>query len=176
MSEKTRKVVIEKELIDGEVILWSGKPTNIFYGKEDKIGFPFILMFGLVLTIFGSVFAFIGFLMIFGKFLKEYISMKNTNYYVTNKRLLLLKPLFGAAIQTRRIEDLIAMDKENKVKKKGTIIFKTDYSIIQKYYVRIIFSRKPIYGLEFRDIKNVDEVYRLVNEIKLEKIISKKIV
>jgi hypothetical protein len=175
--------LIEEKLIDGETVHWSGKSKKIFYGNRDIMQFPISFVFGIIVIIFGLgsistpmglMLVLIGILIIFGKFIGGKQGKAGTIYYVTNKKVIVLKTSFGNRIKSYNIEELIAIDKENKANKIGTIIFKNEYYKLKTVYVRSVVSRKPIYGLEFLNIENVDEVYKLVNELKLGKRIEEK--
>lgn len=96
------------ELEFGEVKLWSGKPKQgLVFSNQDIILIPFsILWCGFAIfwelsvisqdspgffALWGIPFVLIGLYFTFGRFIHDYIIRKNTDYIITDKRIILKK-------------------------------------------------------------------------------------
>lgn len=193
--------IFESDLLKGEKIVWTGQPeTKVLFAAGDILVIPLTLVpvflsYHTFLAILeGKWFLIAHFLMvvsfsyylIFGRFLYKNKKKRNTFYAVSNKRILSLikskpKNEFRAAL----ISKVDWVDKSINRKGVGTL-----------HFGRLSFWRAALGGevcentgldpvsrlsmfpddrIVFYDIKNADQVYSLIMEIKAESVLDGKV-
>lgn len=179
--------LIRDELIAGENILWSGKPEQKIFCKNDLKMIPFSLLWGgfaifwetevlkegkpIFMPIVGSVFVLIGLYIIIGRFFYKAYVKKRTCYYVTNKRLILAKISRRTKVKAEYINSLKTIDKDIGSDGSGDLIF-GDIGFMSSMYLNTgmdAFAKTKAYGqlpLAFYDLARADEVSRIINEVK----------
>ena len=174
--------ILERNLLKGEKILWSGKPAvrnlathsnklhvvgSIFCG----IVLLFMLSVGVLFALCGLIFIGIGYYATVGRFKIEREEKEKTLYAVTNKRILIFK----------------VTNREEVVKKFISEIKNIDISISNDGIGTIRFGEIPLHtrmsdatGIKstldyftediptFYDIHDAKKVYELVNSLKNE--------
>ena len=181
---------IKHDLIDGENILWAGKPKVSFLVSKYLI---FIILFGImwlglnsfmfysaILTfiytgvifplLFGIPFLAIGFILTLGVPLYFRRIKKNTEYCITNKRIMIFKKSRkGREMETTFIKDIKAINTKIKSNGIGTIIFGSNTAMANMgvnagfaaygggQYGSYYGEMCPV----FFDIPDADKVYRI---------------
>ena len=124
-------------LVNGESILWTGKPEKgVFFFRQDLLLLPFGLIwlsFSLlweflafqsggswIFLLWGLPFIAIGVYLVFGRFLQELYLQGKIFYVVTNKKILIKR---GRSIRLYDGKDLPPMDVEIHRNGNGTILF-----------------------------------------------------
>ena len=180
--------MFQGELLINEQILWTGQPVRrILFTRSDGFIIPFSLLWGgfaifweisvvyskasIVLVLLGIPFVLIGLYLLFGRFIYKYIQKKGTYYAVTNQRVLILTHLFKS-IQAEYISQIPIINKTVRRDGIGTLRFGHISYMISIYGNTGIDFFGSDHGRDvptFYDINNVDEVYRLVNDLRLKK-------
>lgn len=181
------------DLIDGEEILWSGKPES---KSGFSIGNVFLIFFGIIwlsfslfmeynaimvyietgfiiMALFGLPFVFIGFFLLFGLPLYAKKKKKSVYYAVTNKRLIIVNlSKKSKNVQTEFIKDLKGINKIIRKNGIGTIVFGNNPALAYMGANYTVNTYGNNYGNYygaicpvFYDIKDVEKVYRIVHEI-----------
>jgi hypothetical protein len=175
---------INKELLSGERVLWSGRPdTKKIFSSSDLFLVPFSLLWagfaifweynaitinitrsglmGVVFPVFGGFFVVMGLYMMFGRFIYKFYDKKNTVYAITNKRILIVRGLFGKKVNALFIDKIDNVIKSNGSGGFGNIVFGNQ----QFGYGMYGNSGWPLsygHGITapaFYDIAEVDRVY-----------------
>jgi hypothetical protein len=123
------------------------------------------------IDVFGLVFVIAGLYFIFGRFLFKILKKKHTYYAVTNKRVLVLTTLVTRSLRAAFIDRIPAINKTARFGR-GTITFGNRRSWTFKYENTGMEFLSWGYGDDvptFHDIKDVDTVYALVNELREKK-------
>jgi len=191
MYESDSEQVLRSELLNGESILWSGKPeTSVIFSRSDIFLVPFSLMWGgfalfweflalgfykptnpanrppIIFPLFGIPFVLIGLYMIFGRFIYKYLKKKSTYYAVTDKRVLSLSTLGQKSVQAMDISRIPSVNKS--VGRNGIGILVFGDSAGQYANTGMGFFPNRSYGgpsVVFYDIKDCDDVYRRVSDL-----------
>ncbi len=184
--------IIEENLMDGESILWKGKPQiKIFTIADIPITIFALFWCGFVtmweinaikmspktpgfdfFPIFGLPFVIVGLYLLIGRFFYRYFNLKNTHYFVTNKRIVELTKFFGKNISREIFLDSLT-GVEKTVEKNGasTIFFKStgqNFTTGNNLFLTG-FSQIPSGTIIFRNIKDGNSVYNLVMSYKEKK-------
>ncbi|MGB9929950.1 MAG: hypothetical protein ACPK85_16395 [Methanosarcina sp.] len=169
--------IFRNELLTDEKIIWAGKPETKFILKGEDV---VLSLFGLVITGFLSLFFrgdFItsaalfeisiftimflaGLYYLFGRFIFDYYEKKRTFYAVTNQRVLIITNTYKKNVQAELISQIPALIKT---------VHKDDIGTIQFDNVKFDMSGESneyIYPPAFKDIKNVDTIYKLINDLR----------
>ncbi len=180
---------IENELFGGEKILWQGKPaTGLKLQSSDIIFIPLSLFWGgfvifgvlsnvldisnlslknlnndqyIFDLIFGLPFVAIGLYIIFGRFFTDAKIRSNTDYAVTNQRVIISSGLFSRRIKSlnlKSIHDVIISQKEDG---SGTIAFSKGPSFYNLPFSRNISIRQVP---AFMMIQDVCHVYTIIKK------------
>lgn len=179
--------LIKKDLMNGEDVLWTDMPKNIFLKPEDVGMILYSLLFGIfILTFylvgaFGKGFNFMWFFMfpfvfcaiymLFGKFIcKSYIN-KRTYYYVTNSRIIILRNLKKRKIYTGYIDGFEVVNTLVQTNGIGKVIFgnKESMQIMREetgMEYLFNFGELPYQGIGFYNINDAYKVSKIVNKIK----------
>lgn len=180
--------LIKDELLTDEHILWSGQPDKSkIFTKGDFLLIPFSLMWGgfaifweltvlsfggpILFKLWGIPFVLVGLYLIFGRFMHKSSIKKKTYYYVTNKRVIVLKDKSRTNIEAEFIDALPAINKNANRNGCGDVIFGNAPGFMGLYANSGMdfFVRNNRYGglpLSFFDIDKAKEVYKMVNEIR----------
>jgi len=182
---KRKGNVFQQELLDGEEILWMGQPDKWrFFISQDWFTIPFSLFWcAIIIPLFwseiarGNVIVFfiphvwIGFYMLFGRYIFKFLRKTHTYYAVTNQRILILGRLFGRSLQAFSLFQAPTLSKYVGWGSVGTIVFESPEP-------KSWWNRKRTYSHSsaamefighitpgFYDIHEVDEVYRLIAQM-----------
>lgn len=169
--------IFRNELLINEKIMWTGQPETKFILKSEDI---VLSLFGLLITGFLSLFFrgnFItsadlveisiftimflaGLYYLFGRFIIDHYEKKRTFYAVTNQRVLIINNMYKKSVQAELISQIPALIKT---------VHKDDIGTIQFDNVKFDMSSESdgyIYPPAFQDIKNVDTIYKLINDLR----------
>lgn len=180
--------LIKQELLTDEYIIWSGQPDGSkIFSKADFFLIPFSLLWGgfaitwemtvlgfdapLLFKLWGLPFVAVGLYMIFGRFIYKAKMKKKTYYYVTNKRVISLKNSSRVQVEAEFITSLPAVNKSVNSSGSGDIIFGSSQGFLgmNANSGMAFMGRNNRYGnsvLSFFDLKNANEVHKIVNEIR----------
>ena len=173
------------ELLEGEKILWSGKPEEgILFKKADIFLIPFSLLWGgftifweisvlrinapLFFSLFGIPFVLFGLYLMIGRFFYKKHKKRNTYYAITDQRVLILTALKNKRLKSIFIKNIPTINKNIKSNGYGSIKFGNS-SIFTSMYENTglgIFGYENKNIIAFYDIREVNEVYKLVNNLK----------
>lgn len=177
---------IQPELVTGESILWTGQPdTSIVFHKDDLYLIPFSLLWGGFAifwegavafwgkntwtfgAIWGIPFVLVGQYLIWGRFLYAGWKKKRTFYAVTNRRVIVVQNGWRRRMASSYLDSLPTLIKEHSSRGRGTLRFAPQESM---------WSGRRGWGAwdgmslddvpTFRDIRDVDAVYRLVSDLR----------
>ncbi len=174
------------ELLNGETISWVGQPeTSVLFTGSDIFLVPFSVLWGgfaifwefgataagapFFFSLFGVPFVLVGLYFIFGRFIYKHYRKKNTFYAVTNKRVLCLTKLFRHSIREAFINSISSINKTVKSNGVGSIKFGEGSWIASMYGNSGMEFFGSFYGqdaLAFYDIKDVNNVYSLINDLR----------
>lgn len=186
------KDVFQKELLQGERILWIGQPDpSVRFAKADAFLIPFSILWGgfalfwegaaltavgaskdpaaLIFPLFGIPFVVIGLYFIFGRFWYKAKKKKRTYYAVTDKRVLVLSDFFSRHFEAAFINSIPVINKSVKTSGTGTIIFGNTNFFATMYGNTGMDFFASYYGVSapaFYDIKDVESVYQQVNNLR----------
>lgn len=143
---------LDSFLDPGERLLWSGQPKRgVRLQAGDVFLIPFSLVWGgfalfweagvlglvhldsrhpanhppLFMAVFGIPFVLIGLYMIFGRFFYDAASRHRTWYGITNRRLVILKTLFGTKILSYDFATLTNLNVVERGDRSGDVLFGT---------------------------------------------------
>jgi Bacterial PH domain len=141
---------LDAMLDPGERLLWSGQPKQgVRLQAGDVFLIPFSLMWGgfalfweagvlglihldskrpanhppIFMAVFGIPFVVIGLYMIFGRFFFDAASRKRTWYGITDRRLIILKSLFGTKILSYDYATLTNLNLVERGDRSGDVLF-----------------------------------------------------
>jgi len=175
--------VFQNDLLKNERILWAGQPDpkalfttgDIFWVPFSILWGGFFIFFGIAgwrtgwfFIIFSLPFFLIGLYAIFGRFLYKIWKKKRTYYAVTDRRVLILTALFSRSLQAVYIDTIPSIHKSVRFGR-GTITFGNRSFWSSMYANTGMGFFGWGYGKEvptFYDIKDVDKVFDLVNELR----------
>lgn len=175
---------IGPELLAGETILWSGRPsTKVIFHSEDLLLIPFTLIWGggvtaMAYKIFrdgrlsGSVpdlmlivFVIVGQYIIWGRFFFAHWKKKRIFYAITNRRVVVVADTTRRKVVSSFIDTLQTLSKDASSENRGTVRFGASEPIWFRG-MAIMDSMRVEDVPVFRDIEDVDSVYRLVYELR----------
>lgn len=184
--------LIREELLPEERILWADQPlSGKLFSPADIFIIPFSLFWlgfaifwmvmasagartapgsvGIIFPLFGLPFVLIGLYLVFGRFIYAHYRRKNTSYAVTDKRIIIMIKRVNKTVRSEKISSITTMDKYVRRDGSGTITFgmmsyPMEYSSSRMYYGRRGYYRNM--GFAFENIKDVDNVYRIINELR----------
>jgi hypothetical protein len=184
---------IQPELTSGETALWAGQPnTSVIFHREDIFLIPFSLLWGgfaifwelgvagywgsgsnsgqqwVFGMIWGIPFVLIGQYVIWGRFLVAAWKKRRTYYAVTTRRVIVVQNGWSRRMSSAYIDTLPTLIKEGGRRGLGSLLFTQPQPL---------WSRRSSWGgwgrwdgmsvgdvPEFRDIEDVDSLYRLVSD------------
>jgi len=182
---ENEKDLVRDELLADEYILWAGQPNSrkLFTGVDIFL-VPFSLMWGgfaifwesmalrggpIFFMLWGIPFVAAGLYFIFGRFIYKSYVKKRTYYYVTDKRVIILKKLRNTKLDTLYIEELPAINKNINSRGNGKIVFGDSAGIFGMYEntgLDFYANRFGKVSPAFYDLEGAEEAYRLVCKIK----------
>ena len=184
-------LAIQPELISGENILWAGQPSpRVIFHREDVYLIPFSLVWGgfsifwealatgfwspgktaaappAFLPLFGLAFVVMGQYLIWGRFFYAAWKKKRTHYAVTNRRVIVVQDGITRHMAAAYVDTLPTLAKEGSPRF-GTLRFAESPSIWAsgsgwRAWDPMAIATVPI----FRDIQDLDLVYRLVSGLR----------
>jgi hypothetical protein len=182
---KRKENVFQGELLDGEEILWMGQGDKWrIFTSQDWFTIPFSLFWcAIIMPIFlsgirsGNMIVFliphvwVGFYLLFGRFILKFLRKMRAYYAVTNQRILILGSLFGHSLQAFSLSHVPTLEKYVGWGGVGTIMFAATPP--KSWWNR---RRTPIHSSAtmesfgqvlpgFYDIHEVDEVYRMIAQM-----------
>lgn len=177
---------IQPELMPGERIFWSGRPSNrVIFHKQDALLIPFSLLWGgfaifweagvlgfgehgpnsvsLFMSLWGIPFVLVGQYLIWGRFLHTAWKKKRTSFAVTNRRVIAIQGHQKRRVASAFLDTLPAVMKEGGSNGVGTLRFSQSGPAWSGRrglgpWDPMAFGETP----DFIDIENLDSVYRLV--------------
>lgn len=178
--------LFKDELLKDEEVLWCGQPdSSVIFSGSDIFLVPFSILWGgfamfwevsaitmstpFFFCLFGIPFVIIGLYFIFGRFIYKGIKKKHTYYAVTNQRILILTNLSKKNLEAKFITQIPCINKSVRSDGKGTIKFGDSIFFRGMYGNTGMDLFGSIYGKDvptFYDIKEIDKVYKLVNELR----------
>lgn len=120
-------------------------------------------------SIFGIPFVIVGLYFIFGRYIFKSINKKHTYYAITNQRILIYSNLRSNNLQAEFIRQLPCINKNVNSNGIGTIKFGnlTFFSTMYGNSGIDFFGGQYTKDIPiFYDIKDVEKVYKIVNEIR----------
>lgn len=182
---------LNKELLKGEKILWAGQPeTSVLFTKIDVFLVPFsFFWFALALCwevgviffipeiplrilfgVFGIPFVIIGLYVTFGRFLWKNFTKRNTYYAVTDKRVIIVSDVVYRHVQAEFIDRVPTINKTVRPDGIGTLRFGAVASMVIIAYENTGMDFGTSFHEQnvptFYDIKNAENVFNLVNEVR----------
>jgi hypothetical protein len=181
---------IQPELTSGETVLWAGQPnTSVIFNKEDIFLIPFSLLWGGFAifwelgvagywgtgsrpgkewtfgVIWGIPFVLAGQYLIWGRFLVAAWKKRRTYYAVTNRRVIVVQQSFTRRMASVYIDTLPNLIKQNGRRGFGSLLFTPLQPLWSRRGGLGVWDGLPVGDVpEFRDIEDVDSVYRLVSD------------
>lgn len=175
--------VFEDDLLKNERLLWVGQPDpKALFTVADIFLIPFSIFWSGFVLIFVAViskvgwfgvlfilpFVLLGVYFLVGRFIYKIWKRKNTFYAVTTRRVLILTTLFTRSLQAVFIDTIPTVHKSARFGR-GTITFgnRNFWSSLYANTGMGIFGWP--YGKEsptFYDIKDVNKVFDLVNDLR----------
>ena len=184
-------IALQSELVPGETLLWAAQPDrSAIFHKEDLYLIPFSLLWGGFaifweasacgiwgnsehaapgfFVLWGIPFVVIGQYLIWGRFIWAAWKKRRTFYALTTRRVLTVQEGWSRAVASSYIDSLPSLVKEGGSNGMGTIRFTPAESLFS--------GRRNNWGMwdgmsvgdvpVFRDIKNVEELYCLIAELR----------
>jgi hypothetical protein len=179
---KRKENVFQDELLDGEEILWMGKSDKWrIFTSQDWFTIPFSLFWGAIfmtILVMGLnsgkwivlliPHVWVGFYLLFGRFILKILRKTHTYYAVTNQRILVMSNLFGRSLQAFSLFHVPTLEKHIGRGGVGTILFEPtppkswwsrNQPVPRSSAAMESFNQVPP---GFYDIHDVDDVYRLI--------------
>lgn len=185
-SKAPTQIIINKELLPGEKVLWSGRPQQgIVFRKMDALLIPFSLFWGgfaifwevnalliltettdpiaLVFPLFGIPFVLIGLYIIFGRFMVDAKARSKTIYGLTNKRAIVVSGLFSKKVKSVDLNRLSDVSLNEKSDGLGTVLLGPESPFSNLMYFPFITTNQTP---QFELIENPRSVYSLIIDNK----------
>jgi hypothetical protein len=184
--------LIEREILKDEKVLWYGQPDrNIMFHAADLFLIPFAVFWCgfmafweyklwtllaegeivpvIVFMVFGIPFILIGLYMLFGRFFWDRYRKARTHYYVTDKRVIVIKDVFNRTICAQFLSNLPCINKIKRKDGSGTLRFgNTPLGYVS--YSNDLMDQWPVNAGQdvpvFHDLNDVDIVYDIVNRVR----------
>ena len=180
--------MIEQELRSGEKMLWNGKPaTGLRLQTSDVFNIPFSLFWGgfaffwmlgataatakhpndpiaTVFPLFGLPFVLMGIYLIVGRFFVDAKIRKNTQYAVTNERVIISSGLFSRKVKSLNLKSISDISVTEKMDGSGTITFGESsfpYGWVggRNYFPSLLNNQIPAFQM-IPDVRSVDACIR----------------
>ena len=132
---------LRDRLVRDEKIIWSGRPAQgLLLTGRDGLLIPFSLMWGgfaifwetsvlklpqapAVMKVWGVPFVLVGAYLVAGRFLLDYWIRRGTQYFVTNKRILISRPWPFSKFTAMSLDQLPEVSLTESANGRGTITF-----------------------------------------------------
>lgn len=190
------KQVFGEHLLRDERVLWAGQPDpSVNFTMWDIFLVPFSLIWGgfavfwevsvlvsmiprngmgVMFALFGIPFVLVGLYLIFGRFIYKRWRKHRTYYAVTNRRVLSLTKVGGQQFQSKSIASIAEIGKRVGRSGTGTLTFGGRWSMFlwgswgTGSWANTGMDIFPFFGslLMFSDIKNVNEVHKLIMDLE----------
>jgi hypothetical protein len=181
-----RSELFKNDLLNDEKILWIGQPeTSVMLTRDDFLPILFgsvFLIMGVIYEmsvfndgelfpfLFGLLFVIVGAYLLFGRFIQKKYLKKRTYYAVTHQRVLILTNFMSKGLQSKYIHKISDINKTVSNSGIGTIQF-DNYPCTHYNGENIDYKRSFIgFGFDpiptFYDIKGVDNIYHLINDLR----------
>lgn len=171
-------------------MLWTGQPSPaVIFHKEDVLLIPFSLLWGgfaifweagvsgywgsgshsgkpwIFGMLFGAVFVLMGQYFIWGRFFLTAWEKRRTYYAVTNRRVIVVQQGFTRRMASAYIDTLSNLIKQNGRRGFGSLLFAPLQPLWSRRGGWGVWDGLPVGDVpEFRDIEDVDSIYRLVSD------------
>jgi hypothetical protein len=181
---------VRPELTPGETVLWAGQPnTSVIFHKEDAFLVPFSLLWGgfaifwevgvsgywdsnfgsgkpwIFGMLFGAAFVLTGQYFIWGRFLVTAWKKRRTYYAVTNHRVIVVQQGLSRKMASAYIDTLPNLIKEERRRGLGSLLFTQPRPLWFRTGGWGAWDSMAIGDMpEFRDVNDVDSIYRLVSD------------
>ncbi len=185
--------VITEELLEGEKIIWKGKPNSkVLFTSSDIFLVPFSLLWGgfaifgesmvlgvglfsdkapavaiIPFALFGIPFVLAGLYLIFGRFIYKKKKKERTIYAVTNKRILAITNMFGKNIQAEYIDKIPSINISEKNDGNGTIKLGNSHFATGMYENTGMDFLSGFYGKNPLALYDIDDVKKVYNQLNI---------
>jgi hypothetical protein len=183
-------VAIQPDLAPGETVLWAAQPDpSVIFHKEDIVLIPFSLLWGgfaifweagvagffangggtgkpwVFGLIIGAAFVIMGQYFIWGRFVLTAWEKRRTHYVVTNRRVIVVQDVRGRRMASAYIDSLSTVIKESRRNGVGSLFFAPQQPFLSRRRGLGAWDSMTLGDVpEFRDIDDVDTVYRLISD------------
>ncbi len=182
MTDQDLQFQLQPLLLNGEKVLWTGKPkSGILLKSTDWFLIPFsFLWFGFAIfwessviisgapfffKLWGIPFLIVGFYITIGRFIFEAIKRKNTMYGITDNRIIIYSGLWNKSTKSYNIKSVSDLSFSEKSNGSGTINIGPDdtgYNI--RYGLNIFPGSNSSPKLE--GIENVRNLYEMILKLQ----------
>ncbi len=167
---------VNGELVQGETVLWRGKPSKkiILTTAEVLMIVLIFIWFGFILAsatkyngppefrVFFVIFMLLGFSMVFGRFILQKVCLRTTYYVITDKRAIIYRKGKCISCDYHREPMITIKTRKDGI---GTITF--GQKMIQRTKNTVSFNSQDYYNvIEFLNIPDAQNVYRIINQQK----------
>jgi hypothetical protein len=175
------------DLTSGESVLWAGQPsTSVIFHKEDAFQVPLSLLIGAFsifwesgvwglgnpalpisyfMVLWGIPFVIMGQYLIWGRFLVAAWKKRRTHYAVTTRRVLAVQDGWRRRMSSAYLNTLPTLTKESAGNGRGTLRFTSSQFAWLRGNRWSAWDGMSVEDIPvFRDIDDVDSVYRLVSD------------
>jgi len=188
--EQASYMAVQSDLLPGETVLWAGQPNpSVIFHREDFLLVPFSLLwggfalfweggvagffsndgrsgrpwnFGLV---FGAAFVIMGQYFIWGRFLHVAWEKRRTHYAVTNRRVIVVQETVRRKVASAYIDSVATLTKQDDRDGIGSLFFAQQQPLFSRTRGMGMWNLMAVGDTpEFRDIDDVDTVYRLISD------------
>jgi hypothetical protein len=175
---------VNNDFLPGEKILWQGKPDPaVIFSPADAFLVPFSLVFGSfvifwlravmnmsssagngmpgIFGLFGLIFLLASLYFIFGRFMYKAMDKASTDYFITDKRVLIIKSLFSRNMESAYLNQVPVVNKKVRPDGHGSLIF-GNQPFFMAMYANSGWPMYNTYGVSvpaFYDIRDADRVY-----------------
>ena len=186
VDESSQQAALQRYLLDGERILWTGQPDpRRLLSASDAIVIPFSLMWGgfalfweagvlgflsdtpgpgSLFALWGIPFVVIGQYFIWGRFFYKRWDRRRTIYAVTSQRILVVK---GSNVQSLFVKQLPQLNQSVRADGSGTIEFGANpYGFGFWGNTGMEFLSRRSLAPAFYDIPEVDRVSRVITDAR----------
>lgn len=184
-------LVVQPELTSGESVVWAGQPrAGALFHKEDLFLVPFSLLWGgftlfweamasglggvakgggapIFFQLWGIPFVLIGQYFIWGRFLYASWLKKRTYYAVTNRRVIVVQTGGQRKIASSYLDSLPSLIKEGGSNGTGVLRFAPTQPMWSGRQGWGAWNAMNVGEIPtFVDIEDVDNVYRLISDLR----------
>lgn len=174
---------IQAQLSSGESLLWSGRPRQglVLRGSDVFVipfslfwcGFAFFWIHGayssgapIFFVLFGVPFVLIGLHFVFGRFIADSLTRRNTYYGVSNDRVLIVSEFPTSKTKSLGLLTLTDITFSSKPDKSGSISFGTQHPMADMFGGMNWPGMGAYQGPRFDMIEDVKSVYDIIQSAK----------